>query len=147
LSGHDPKQNHKENVSMMLYKSGEDYLKAVLVLMKRNGYVRSIDVANYLNVTKPSVSRAMRLLKEGQFLSMDKKKQVHLTDLGREVAEAMYERNRILTQGLIAIGVDPETAEQDACKIEHDLSNTTFEKLKAHWEAFDSNPEVKQACS
>lgn len=127
---------------MTLYKSGEDYLKAVLVLTNRNGFVRSIDVAKYLNVTKPSVSRAMRLLQEGQFLSMDEKKRVYLTELGREIAEGMYERNRILTKGLIAIGVDPETAEQDACKIEHDLSNTTFEKLKAHWEMLVSNSGI-----
>ena len=127
---------------MTLYKSGEDYLKAVLVLTNRNGTVRSIDVAKYLNVTKPSVSRAMRLLQEGQFLSMDEKKRVYLTELGKEVAEEMYERNHILTQGLIAIGVDPETAEQDACKIEHDLSNATFKKLKAHWEKLVSNSEI-----
>ncbi|MBQ3374442.1 MAG: metal-dependent transcriptional regulator [Oscillospiraceae bacterium] len=127
---------------MTLYKSGEDYLKAILVLTNRNGFVRSIDVAKYLKVTKPSVSRAMRLLQEGQFLSMDEKKRVYLTELGREIAEGMYERNRILTKGLIAIGVDPETAEQDACKIEHDLSNATFEKLKAHWEMLVSNSGI-----
>ena len=127
---------------MTLYKSGEDYLKAILVLTNRNGFVRSIDVAKYLKVTKPSVSRAMRLLQEGQFLSMDEKKRVYLTELGKEVAEGMYERNRILTKGLIAIGVDPETAEQDACKIEHDLSNATFEKLKAHWEMLVSNSGI-----
>ena len=127
---------------MTLYKSGEDYLKAILVLTNRNGFVRSIDVAKYLKVTKPSVSRAMRLLQEGQYLSMDEKKRVYLTELGREIAEGMYERNRILTKGLIAIGVDPETAEQDACKIEHDLSNATFEKLKAHWEMLVSNSGI-----
>ena len=124
---------------MKLYRSGEDYLKAILILKEKNGHVRSLDVANYLNVSKPSVSRAMHLLKEGQFLSMDENKQLLLTDLGREVAEMVYERNRILTQELIALGVDPQTAEQDACKIEHDLSNTTFEKLKKHWEKHLSN--------
>ena len=115
---------------MTLYKSGEDYLKAILVLTNRNGAVRSLDVANYLNVTKPSVCRAMRLLREGEFLSMDENKRIHLTELGREVA------------GLIAIGVDPETAQQDACRIEHDLSRATFEKLKAHWEQFAPNAEA-----
>ncbi len=110
---------------MTLYKSGEDYLKAILVLTNRNGAVRSLDVANYLNVTKPSVCRAMRLLREGEFLSMDENKRIHLTELGREVAEKVYERNRVLTNGLIAIGVDPETAQQDACRIEHDLSRAT----------------------
>ena len=85
---------------MTLYKSGEDYLKAILVLTNRNGAVRSLDVANYLNVTKPSVCRAMRLLREGEFLSMDENKRIHLTELGREVAEKVYERNRVLTNGL-----------------------------------------------
>ena len=127
---------------MTLYKSGEDYLKAILVLTNRNGAVRSLDVANYLNVTKPSVCRAMRLLKEGEFLSMDENKRIHLTELGREVAEKVYERNRVLTNGLIAIGVDPKTAQQDACRIEHDLSRATFEKLKAHWEQFAPNAEA-----
>ncbi len=118
---------------MKLYKSGEDYLKAILVLTNRNGYTRSLDIANYLNVTKPSVSRAVRLLKEGQFISMDGSKRICLTELGREIAEKVYERHCILTYELIALGVDSETAEQDACKIEHDISAVTFEKLKAHW--------------
>ena len=115
---------------MTLYKSGEDYLKAILVLTNRNGAVRSLDVANYLNVTKPSVCRAMRLLKEGEFLSMDENKRIHLTELGREVAERIYERHILLTRGLIAIGVDPVVAEQDACRIEHDISRESFDKLK-----------------
>ena len=115
---------------MTLYKSGEDYLKAILVLTNRNGAVRSLDVANYLNVTKPSVCRAMRLLREGEFLSMDENKRIHLTELGREVAERIYERHILLTRGLIAIGVDPVVAEQDACRIEHDISRESFDKLK-----------------
>ena len=121
---------------MKLHKSGEDYLEAVLILKNKNGYVRSLDVAQFLNVTKPSVSYAMRLLSEGDFISMDEHKQIHLTELGREVAETVYERHCVLTQGLIALGVDPEVAEHDACKIEHDLSKETFEKLKSHWEKY-----------
>ena len=121
---------------MRLHKSGEDYLEAILVLEQKNGYVRSLDVAQQLSVTKPSVSNATRLLKEGGFLTMDEDKLIHLTELGHEVAESIYERQCILTEGLIFLGVDPESAEQDACRIEHDISRETFEKLKEYWERF-----------
>ena len=89
-----------------------------------------------MNVTKPSVTNATRLLREGGFLTMDEEKLIHLTELGREVAESIYERHCILTEGLIYLGVDPETAEQDACRIEYDLSRQSFEKLKEYWERF-----------
>ena len=121
---------------MRLHRSGEDYLEAILILEHKRGYVRSLDVAQQLSVTKPSVSNATRLLKEGGFLTMDEEKLIHLTELGREVAESIYERHCILTEGLIFLGVDPETAEQDACRIEHDLSRQSFEKLKEYWERF-----------
>jgi Mn-dependent DtxR family transcriptional regulator len=121
---------------MRLHRSGEDYLEAILVLEQKNGYVRSLDVAEQMNVTKPSVTNATRLLREGGFLTMDEDKLIHLTELGREVAESIYERHCILTEGLIFLGVDPETAEQDACRIEHDISRETFEKLKEYWERF-----------
>ncbi len=119
---------------MRLHKSGEDYLEAILILEQKRGYVRSSDVAEQMKVTKPSVTNATRLLKEGGFLTMDGDKQIHLTELGREVAASIYERHCVLTEGLIYLGVDPETAEQDACRIEHDISRETFEKLKACWE-------------
>ena len=119
---------------MKLHKSGEDYLEAILVLQKKNGYVRSLDMAEYVGVTKPSISNATKLLREGGFLTMDGSKMIHLTEVGREVAERIYERHRILTEYLTAIGVDPEIAEEDACKIEHDISKETFEKMKEHWE-------------
>ena len=121
---------------MRLHRSGEDYLEAILILEQKRGYVRSLDVAQQLNVTKPSVSNATRLLKDGGFLTMDEEKLIHLTELGREVAESIYERHCILTEGLIFLGVEPETAEQDACRIEHDLSRQSFEKLKEYWERF-----------
>ena len=121
---------------MRLHRSGEDYLEAILILEHKRGYVRSLDVAQQLNVTKPSVSNATRLLKDGGFLTMDEEKLIHLTELGREVAESIYERHCILTEGLIFLGVEPETAEQDACRIEHDISRETFEKLKEYWERF-----------
>jgi len=121
---------------MRLHRSGEDYLEAMLILDQKHGYVRSSDVAEQLSVTKPSVTNATRLLREGGFLTMDEEKLIHLTELGREVAESIYERHCILTEGLIYLGVDPETAEQDACRIEHDISRETFEKLKEYWERF-----------
>ena len=119
---------------MRLHKSGEDYLEAILILEQKRSYVRSSDVAEQMKVTKPSVTNATRFLKEDGFLTMDGDKQIHLTELGREVAALIYERHCVLTDGLIYLGVDPETAEQDACRIEHDLSRETFEKLKACWE-------------
>ena len=121
---------------MRLHRSGEDYLEAILILEQKRGYVRSSDVAEQINVTKPSVTNATRLLREGGFLTMDEEKLIHLTELGREVAESIYERHCILTEGLIYLGVDPETAEQDACRIEHDLSRQSFEKRKEYWERF-----------
>lgn len=121
---------------MRLHRSGEDYLEAIMILEQKRGYVRSSDVAEQMNVTKPSVTNATRLLREGGFLTMDEEKLIHLTELGREVAESIYERHCILTEGLIYLGVDPETAEQDACRIEHDLSRQSFEKLKEYWERF-----------
>ena len=121
---------------MRLHRSGEDYLEAILILEQKRGYVRSSDVAEQLSVTKPSVTNATRLLREGGFLTMDEDKLIHLTELGREVAESIYERHCILTEGLIFLGIDPEAAEQDACRIEHDISRETFEKLKEYWERF-----------
>ncbi len=117
---------------MHLHKSGEDYLEAILVLEKKNGLVRSLDIAEHMGVSKPSISNAMRLLREGGFLEMDDVKHIHLTQLGREEAEKIYERHCLLTKGLIAIGVDPIIAEQDACRIEHDISRESFDKLKGY---------------
>ena len=115
---------------MGLYASGEDYLEAILVLKKKKGMVRSADVARHLEVSKPSVCHAVATLKKGGFLLMDGDHFLHLTDLGREVAEATYEKHRFFTDRLIEAGVDPETAERDACRIEHVISEETFERLK-----------------
>lgn len=115
---------------MPLRKSGEDYLEAILVLKKKKGMVRSADVARHLKVSKPSVCHAVATLKKGGFLLMDVDHFLHLTDLGREVAEATYEKHRFFTDRLIEAGVDPETAERDACRIEHVISEETFERLK-----------------
>ena len=116
---------------MPLRKSGEDYLEAILVLKKKKGMVRSADVARHLKVSKPSVCHAVATLKKGGFLLIDVDHFLHLTDLGREVAEATYEKHRFFTDRLIEAGVDPETAERDACRIEHVISKETFERLKA----------------
>ena len=115
---------------MKLHASGEDYLEAILVLYKKTGMVRSLDVARYMEVSKPSVSHAVKTLREGGFLTMDKDYCLRLTDIGHEVAEKIYERHRFFTEQLIAAGVDQETAEQDACRIEHAISDTSFRKLK-----------------
>ena len=115
---------------MKLYASGEDYLETILVLQKKLGMVRSVDVARHLEVSKPSVCHAVGTLREGGFLTMDSDYFLHLTDVGREVAEKIYERHCFFTEQLIAAGVNPETAEADACRIEHVISNESFQKLK-----------------
>ena len=111
--------------------SGEDYLEAVLVLQQKQGMVRSVDVARHMEVSKPSVCHAVATLREGGFLTMDSDYFLHLTDVGREVAEQIYEKHRFFTERLIAAGVDPKTAEADACRIEHVISDESFERLKA----------------
>lgn len=123
----------------------EDYLKAVLVLEKRHGSVRSIDVSRYLGVSKPSVCRAMATLTEGQFLRMDDDYFLHLTESGLEIAETTYERHCFFTRQLMAVGVDRQTAEEDACKLEHAISPVSFEKLKSHLEPDDTPPQRTRA--
>lgn len=110
--------------------SGEDYLEAILVLQEKQGMVRSVDVARHLEVSKPSVSHAVTTLKAGGFLTMDEDYFLHLTDIGREVAEQIYEKHRFFTERLIAAGVDPKTAEADACRIEHVISDESFACLR-----------------
>ena len=117
---------------MKLHASGEDYLEAILILQKQKGEsaVRSIDLARHMGFSKPSISHAVGVLRDGGFLVMDKDGFLHLTEQGREVAVKIYERHRFFTEQLIAAGVDEATAEQDACRIEHAISDTSFEKLK-----------------
>lgn len=111
--------------------AGEDYLEAVLVLQKEKGMVRSVDVARHLDVSKPSVCHAVATLKEGGFLTMDEDSFLHLTDLGREVAEKTYEKHCFFTRLLVDAGVEPKTAEQDACRMEHAISDDSFQKIKS----------------
>ena len=117
---------------MKLHASGEDYLEAILILQKQKGEsaVRSIDLARHMGFSKPSISHAVGVLRDGRFLVMDKDGFLHLTERGREVAEKIYERLRFFTEQLIAAGDDEVTAEQDACRIEHAISDTSFRKLK-----------------
>ena len=117
---------------MQIYESSENYLEAVLMLEEKNGYVRSIDIANELNFSKPSVSIAMKKLRENGYIEMDGSSLITLTADGRAIAERVYERHRTLTNLLLALGVSPENARADACRIEHDLSDESWEKIKAH---------------
>ncbi|MCI8443153.1 MAG: metal-dependent transcriptional regulator [Provencibacterium sp.] len=115
---------------MEIHESAENYLEAILVLQQKNGAVRSIDVAQHMNFTKPSVSRAMSLFRQNGYVTMDRDGFIELTVSGREIAERIYERHRLLTDWLIHLGVSPETAAEDACRIEHDISRETFDCLK-----------------
>ena len=117
---------------MVIKRSAEDYLVMVLMLTQQKGYARSIDVAAELNVTKPSVSHAVKRLRENGYLEMDPDGNLRLTDQGLAVAERMYQRHQLLTQFLMALGVEEQVARADACKIEHDLSEETFQKIKEH---------------
>lgn len=119
---------------MKIYESGEDYLETILLLEKRMGVVRSIDVARELNFSKPSISRAMTILKEEGTISIDGRGFILLTDEGRRIAEMIYDRHAFLRAFLTGIGVSNEVAEKDACRIEHVLSAETFEKLKEYVE-------------
>ena len=117
---------------MHLLESGEMYLETILVLSKKKPAVRSIDVGEYMGYSKPSVSRAVGLLKDGGYVIADPDGHLTLTDAGREIAEKIYERHTVLTAFLVRLGVDPETAAEDACKMEHDLSDKTYNAICAH---------------
>ena len=115
---------------MKIHASGEDYLEAVLILQKKQGMVRSIDLARYMGFSKPSISHAVGVLKNGGFLTVDDDGFLHLTVIGREIAEKIYERHLFFMEQLIAAGVDPKTAVADACRIEHIISDESFDRLK-----------------
>ena len=116
--------------TVKLHASGEDYLEAILMLQKKLGMVRSVDVARHMDVSKPSVCHAVATLRDGGFLTMDEDYSRHLNDVGREVAEKSYERHCCFTEQLIAAGVDHRIAEADACRIEHLISDESFQRLK-----------------
>ena len=115
---------------MNLQESGEMYLESILVLSESNPNVRSIDICEYMGFSKPSVSRAISLLKQGGYVNMDKDGYLTLTDSGRAVAQKIYDRHRLLTEFLVSLGVSHATASADACKIEHHISDESFEAIK-----------------
>lgn len=121
---------------MSIHESGEMYLEAILVLSKKNGYVRSIDVSEYLGYSKPSVSRAMGILRRGDYISMDKDGAITLNDKGRQIAEMIYERHTVLSKLLMYLGVNEETALADACKLEHVISDESFQAIKRYAAGF-----------
>lgn len=118
---------------MTVRESGEMYLEAILVLAKKSGYVRSIDVSEYLGYSKPSVSRAMGILREGGYILMEKDGAITLTDSGKKLAETIYERHTVLSELLIRLGVDERTATDDACRIEHVISDESFQAIKQYY--------------
>lgn len=120
---------------MHLQESGEMYLETILILSRKSQFVRSIDISEYMNFSKPSVSRAIGLLKEGGYITVDGSGYISLTDTGAEIAGKIYERHNVLTEFLKEIGVGDETAAADACKIEHNICDETFEALKKHMKA------------
>ena len=114
---------------MNIHKSAEDYLEMILMLSEEKGYVRSVDIATGLSVSKPSVSVAMKHLREDGYITMDKDNYIALTEAGMAIARRIYDRHKALTEILIRIGVDPATAQEDACKVEHDISTETYDAI------------------
>lgn len=117
---------------MRIHESAEDYLERILILKKENGKVISIDIANSMNYSKPSISRAMKNLRENNYITISANGEIELTQKGLDIATNIYERHTLLTQYFMALGVSEEIAKADACKIEHDLSKETFEAIKNH---------------
>lgn len=117
---------------MEIHESAEDYLEAILMLKERKGQVRSIDIVNEMGYSKPSISIAMKHLRESGYIMMDNESYITLTDAGMEIAQRIYTRHKLLTKFLVSLGIGEKTAAADACKMEHDLSDETFEKLKEH---------------
>ena len=117
---------------MSVHESGEMYLEAILVLSQKNGFVRSIDVSEYLGYSKPSVSRAVGILKKNDYIRVEKDGSLILTESGRAIAEKIFERHTVLSRLLVRLGVSEETASTDACKLEHAISDESFEAIKRH---------------
>ena len=118
---------------MELYESGQMYLEAIYVLLQEKEKVRSIDVGAYLGYSKPSVSRAVGILKKGGYISVDAEGYIAMTESGRQIAEQLYERHTVLTKMLVALGIDEETAAEDACRIEHVISDKSFTAIKNYY--------------
>ena len=121
---------------MNIYESAEDYLEQILMLLEKKGHARSIDIAMGLNVSKPSVSVAMKKLRENGYISMEKGGLISLTDKGYPIARRIYDRHLTLTRFFVSIGVDEATARKDACKVEHDISEETFSMIRRQLENY-----------
>ena len=121
---------------MSLKESGEMYLECIYVLSKKNGAVRSVDIADYMGYSKPSVSRAVGLLKKRSLIEINKNGLIFLTDEGLKTAQSIFERHTVLTRMLTALGVDEQTASEDACKIEHVISQKSFDAMKKHIDTY-----------
>ena len=124
---------------MVIHKSAEDYLEQILILLEKKGYARSVDISEALSVTKPSVSVAMKKLREGGYISMDKGGLISLTDKGYPIARRIYDRHLTLTKFFISIGVDDVTAQEDACKTEHVISEETFSMIRRQLEKHEGS--------
>ena len=118
---------------MAIHESGEMYLETIHVLLQKNSSVRSIDISEHMGYSKPSVSRAVGLLKKGGYIVVDEDGYITLTESGENVAMKIYERHTVLSRMLISLGVDPETAAEDACRLEHAISDKSFEAIKKHF--------------
>ena len=129
---------------MVLHESAEDYLETILILFERNGQVRSIDIVNEMNFSKPSISIAMKKLRENGYIRMDVNGLITLTDEGRVIAERIYSRHKLLTKVLEAIGIDEKKAEDEACKIEHDIDDETYERIRDFYLRYNEKMNAEQ---
>lgn len=118
---------------MALHESGQMYLETIYILLQQNTQIRAIDVGAYLGYTKPSVSRAIGILKKGGYITVDDEGYISMTPVGNELAEKLFERHTVLTNMLVALGIDEETAAEDACRIEHVISDKSFNVVKKHY--------------
>ena len=125
--------------NITVHESAEDYLENILILTQRNGMVRQIDIVNEMNFSKPSISIAMKKLRESGYIEMDDAGYILLTESGRDIAERIYARHKLLTKVLTAIGVNEETAADEACRIEHVIDEETYEKINAFYEKMKKN--------
>jgi Mn-dependent DtxR family transcriptional regulator len=129
---------------VVLHESAEDYLETILILFERNGQVRSIDIVNEMNFSKPSISIAMKKLRENGYIRMDVNGLITLTDEGRLIAERIYSRHKLLTKVLEAIGIDEKKAEDEACKIEHDIDDETYERIRDFYLRYTEKMNAEQ---
>ncbi|MBR3340458.1 MAG: metal-dependent transcriptional regulator [Clostridiales bacterium] len=125
-------------------KSAEDYLESMIILKEKNGYVRSVDIAGFLGVTKPSVSNAMKRLREEGYIEMNRSGFITVTEKGMEIADKIYTRHKKLKDFFIALGVDADVAEMDACKVEHDISDATFDAICSHIDKYSKSTKSKK---